>query len=70
VAAWFLPLAYQGGAIRRPSVPPVNYATGKKFLRGIVCYEWLEKIIFSREYRVAKEPLGFGSNNSQDPRFC
>jgi len=26
-------------------------------------------MIFSREYRVAKEPLALGSNSSQDPRF-
>jgi len=32
-------------------------------------YEWLEKIIFSREYRIASETLALGSNSSQDPRF-
>jgi len=36
--------------VRTPA--PVNYATGKKCLRGMAYYEWLEKVIFSREYRV------------------
>ena len=42
-----------------PPLPLVKSAYG----------EWLEKIIFSREYRVAKEPLALGNNSSQDPRF-
>jgi len=50
-------------------LPPVNYATGKNCLRGIAYHEWLEKIVFFREYRVAIEPLAFESNSSQDPRF-
>jgi len=31
--------------------------------------EWLQKIIFTREYRIPKETLALGNNSSQDPRF-
>jgi len=51
-------------------MPPVSYATSKKALAGIVYYELLEKIIFSIEYGVAKEPFALGSSSSHDPRFC
>jgi len=35
---------------RLAPLPSVTYATGKKCLRGISYYEWLNKIIFSRFY--------------------
>jgi len=68
VAARFSQLACQGGWRFAPLLP-VNYATGKIAYAGIPYYEWLENTIISREYRVAKVPLAFGRNSSQDPRF-
>jgi len=47
VAARFLQFACQVGTIRASA--SVNYAIGKKCLRGMAYYEWLEKIIFSRK---------------------
>jgi len=33
----------------------------RKCLRGIACYEWLKKVIFFREHRVAKQPFAMGA---------
>jgi len=43
---------------------------GRKRLRIIACYEWLKKVIFSREDRVAKEPFPMGAIVSWTHDFC
>jgi len=41
----------------------------KNVFTEIAYFECLKKIIFSREYRIAKEPLALGCNSSMNPWY-